>query len=190
MNAEALEKTRELRDEMDANGAGYFEKVGDLVIDPDTGEIIEFPENLAGAAERMAWLALQWEEANGQAKEWEATKARYTAAMDRLLTEMDVPGFKTERHSIRRQAGYAKAHIEKLPEARITYELSDADTDLIILSGASALNAKRLEQLIASRPDLKDALLSLIDQTKGFLRVERLRRQAPEIQRVTKEMPE
>jgi len=178
------EASKALAEAMNASPS-YLEKVDDLLIDPQTGEIIEFPEGLQAASERLAWLAHEYKEATNQENEWKAAKIRYAIVMERLLREMDWTAIKTERYIVRWQPGYNKAHMENLPKAQANFELSDEDVNLIILQCASALDAKRLELQAQSRPDLKDALMSLIEPTKGFIRVERLRREAPAVERIT-----
>ncbi len=186
MNAQAQELSGELATELEANGRGYLQKVGDLVVDPDTGEIVEFPDKLQTAPDRLEWLTHQILEAAGEAKKWEAVAAFKRSVAEKLLAEMDVPSFSNAHGRISYQAGYAKARIERLPQVQVAYELSEGDVRLIFMQCASALDAKRVEVLAQARPDLRAALLALIEPTKGFVKVTASRKQAPEIERVTR----
>jgi len=68
-------------------------KVGDLVIDEETGEILELP---AGVGEPIAWLTHRANEAKAAKEAWAALEGMFKAGLGRKLIESDLKKMATE----------------------------------------------------------------------------------------------
>jgi hypothetical protein len=120
-------------------------KIGDVIIDEETGEILAMPE---GLGDPLEWLTHKAKEANEASKAWAAQKGMYHAAIGRLLAEAGVKAMKTPHgtpmHMTRTDR---RASGDAVHRAIAEHELSPAQQRVIFLCAAS-YNVKELEALI------------------------------------------
>jgi hypothetical protein len=119
-------------------------KIGDVIIDEETGEILAMPE---GLGDPLEWLTHKAKEANEASKAWAAQKGMYHAAIGRLLAEAGVKAMKTSHgtpmHMTRTDR---RASGDAVHRAIAEHELSPMQQRAIFLCAAS-YNVKELEAL-------------------------------------------
>lgn len=155
-------------------------RIGDLVIDADSGEILS-EENYA-----LDQLALFLKDGQEQVKAWEAYVGAIKSAIGRKLDEAGVRqvvtpyGTATWRMQVRKSAPTAAldelAHHLELPAAE----------HLAILECAESLNVKRLESLRCAVSVRVDEIVDALIQEKAihYVQLMPLRKAAPVVERV------
>lgn len=119
-------------------------KVGDLVVDEETGEILELPKNVG---EPVAWMTHKLVEATAARKAWEQHEAIYKAVLGKLLDDANLTRMRTEYGTAgRRSRLNRRVRIERLPVIKEVFELSDKQINLI-LTCAKELDVNALEAL-------------------------------------------
>jgi hypothetical protein len=119
-------------------------KVGDLVIDEDTGEILELP---AGVGEPIAWLTHRANEAKAAKKAWEALEAMFKAALGRLLIQSDLKKMTTEYGTPGwRSRKTLRVDMDRLDDVVQEFELGPADI-AAIRGCVKAYDAKAILEL-------------------------------------------
>src|SRR3990172_5743496 len=96
----------------------------DLVFDVDTGEILEWPEELRDLPGKVEYLTLRLTQAQAAEKAWKQYGGFLKQAIGKLLTDADLkslrtaygtPGWRTRRNR--------EGVVERLPEIVTKYEL-------------------------------------------------------------------
>lgn len=137
-------------------------KIGDIIIDEETGEILQMPE---GIGDPLEWFTHLANEANAASNAWKATAGMYRQAIGRLLDQAGVKSMKTQygtpgwRGRLNR-----KGRPERLPEVTEQYELS-RDQQNAILGCASALDAKLLDALEGVPQEAKSDLIEVSESS-------------------------
>lgn len=161
-------------------------KIGECVIDAITGEILEFPPELAGAPERVAWVTGLAREAAEQEKAW---KSRNDFLRNKVLKELLVSLGVKSMHTDRGSATFISfertdADIKKLPAVIERHELNEQQVQLI-LTCADSLSATKLAALGAGDLDLAVAILDLLStQTIEYVKVGTSAKPAPKLETV------
>ena len=133
-------------------------KIGDLIIDEETGEILQLPE---GVGDPLEWMTHQANEARAAEKAWAAVGGMYKTALGDLLTKAGVKSMRTKYGAPGwRSRRNRKVRLDRLPQILEDHELSHEDV-LTLLLCASELSVTKVEA-----GDLPaDALKELIDET-------------------------
>ena len=154
-------------------------KVGDLVIDEETGEILETPE---GIGDPLEWLTHKANEAQRAGKAWEAVFGMYKAALGVLLTKAGVKSIQTQYGAPGwRSRKNRRVRVDRLPDVIKDYELTHAHVEALLLC-APGLTVKDVEAL-----DLPDgAKEKLIEDglPTAYLQITPPTPMAPDIERV------
>lgn len=119
-------------------------KVGDLIIDEETGEILQLPE---GVGDPFEWLTHKANEAAAAIKAWTAIGGMYKSALGELLTKAGVKSMRTQYGAPGwRSRRNRKVRIDRLPQVIDDHELSHGDV-LTLLLCASELSVTKVEAL-------------------------------------------
>tara|TARA_Y100000310_G_scaffold168390_1_gene168456 strand:+ start:1772 stop:2269 length:498 start_codon:yes stop_codon:yes gene_type:complete len=155
-------------------------KVGGLIVDEDSGEIIDLPAGV-DSLEHLTMLAV---EAKQQAKEWDVLDKLYRRVLLGLLDGSD----RDEATNINGQARVRSRKNRKVPAqnvrvAQTELELPSAQVDAIF-SCAKTLDPDLLEARAEAGDFPEDALDFLIERSDSrWCEVKPLRLPAPEVER-------
>ncbi len=131
-------------------------KIGDLIIDEHTGEILQLPE---GIGEPLAWLTHKANEAIRASKTWEGIGGMYKKALGELLNQAGVKSIKTEYGAPGwRERKNVRARVDRLPQVIEDFELDHGDL-LGLLMCVSGLDVKRLNALKGLPDGAKEKLI-------------------------------
>lgn len=156
-------------------------RVDDLLIDPDTGEILsEVDPGLDG-------LAMRLKDAGEQRKAWEQAEAMLKSAIGKKLDDANLKsavtpsGIPTWRTQVRKSA-----HAARIDEVCEKYGLNDV-LRMKLYECAGTLDVKRLHELgqDANTDALLEAILDLVEEkVVSFVLLQPLRRSAPKLEEV------
>lgn len=156
-------------------------RVDDLLIDPETGEILsEVDPGLDG-------LALRLKDAGEQRKAWEQAEAMLKSAIGKKLDDANLKsavtpsGIPTWRTQVRKSA-----HASRIPEIREQFGLDDSSVNALY-SCARDLDPKALNDYKRGsiEPNFVDAIDALIEEkTISFVLLQPIRRSAPKLEEV------
>ncbi len=119
-------------------------KIDDLIIDEQTGEILQLPE---GIGEPLAWLTHKANDAIRASKAWEGIAGMYKKALGELLNQAGVKSIKTQYGAPGwRERKNRQVRIDRLPDVIENYEL-DHGHILGLLLCASGLDVKMVAAL-------------------------------------------
>jgi hypothetical protein len=119
-------------------------KIGDIIIDPESGEILEMPE---GVGDPIEWLTHKTNEAQRAGKAWEAVTGMYKAALGELLNKAGVKSMRTQYGAPGwRSRPNRKVRVDRLPDVIKDYELTRAHVEALLLC-APGLRVKEVEDL-------------------------------------------
>lgn len=160
--------------------------VDDLVIDEDTGEVLEWPQELRDLPGKAEYLAMRLEQAEDAYKVWRQYAGYLKQALGRLLDDAGVDSLRTAYGTVRWVAAVTRTgRVERLPQVERDYELSREQVGMI-LACAKSLDADLLEGLKQSPQfaGCEDAIAALIEErTARYVRRYPARRLPPEIRR-------
>lgn len=157
-------------------------KIGDLLIDEETGEVLEWPAG--SGADRLAYLTRQCVEAQRAVKAWETALNAYRAAIGRLLDDAGIDSVRTQHGAaaIRNRTNRV-GRPERVPDVADRYELRREQVEAI-WQCAATLDAKRLLALSEAGAIPDDAARDLIDsKTIAYVQVTAARPAPPSIER-------
>lgn len=154
-------------------------KIDDLVIDEETGEILETPE---GIGDPLEWLTHRANEANAASNAWKAASGMYKKAIGELLNQAGVKSMRTQHGTPGWRGRLTRTgRPERLPEVAKEHELSRAQENAI-LACAKTLDAKLLDDL-ENVP--KEATRALIDESEtSWVQITPSKPTPPEIEKV------
>ncbi len=137
-------------------------KVDDLIIDEDTGAILELPENAGDLTELLTYRLVTLQESE---RAYKQAIVLLKLALKRELERLDLRSLQTQygRPSIRSRTT-RKGKVERLERVVDDFELSDAQV-VAILSEATSLDAKRLDILVDADFVPRKAIEALIEET-------------------------
>ncbi len=119
-------------------------KIDDLIIDEQTGEILQLPE---GIGEPLAWLTHKANDAIRNGKTWEGIAGMYKKALGELLNQAGVKSIKTEYGAPGwRERKNRTVRVDRLPDVIENYELDRGDL-LRLLMCVSGMNVKMVDAL-------------------------------------------
>lgn len=155
-------------------------KIDDVVIDSETGEILEMPPGFSG--DQLEWFVVRARQAREQEQTWKAAGGYFRKVIGGLLTQAGEKTIRTQ-HGIASWRGRQnrKADPARLEGVAAEYEL-DADAVTSILSTAKTLDVKRLDELKAIiDPEAIDALIT--EDPTEWVQVDAPRLAAPKIEK-------
>ena len=159
-------------------------RIGDLVVDGKTGEILEWPEGIS--QDRFDWITNQARQAEDNMKGWERALILYKLTLGQLLTESGKKSLPTPYGTPRwGQRDNTQAPVERVPEIADKHELG-TEALLFIYGCASRLSVPRLRELKRMYPKLAPAIDDLIEpgMSNPWVQIDKPRQVAPEIERV------
>lgn len=171
---------KSMRDDLDAITA---QKIGDLVIDEETGEVLEWPEGVSG--DKISALILRAVQARRNREGWEQAEALYKRAIGDQLSRAGVKAAKTQwgTASWRAPQPSPVGRADRLEAIAELHELTGTDL-LLIYSCGTHIDGKRLLLLAEKVPSLAKAITEMIEwrETKVHVRIDPPREAAPEIE--------
>jgi len=154
-------------------------KIGDIIIDEETGEILQLPE---GIGDPLEWLTHKANEANAASKAWKGIAGKYCNALGGLLTKAGVKSMRTQYGTPgHRTRVDRRGRPERLPQAVERYELSPSQ-QFAILGCASALDAKRLDALEGVPTEAKEDLID--ESVSSWVQISPATPMPPEVETV------
>ena len=157
-------------------------KVDDLIIDEDTGEVLELPENAGDLVEFLTYREVEL--ARGESA-YKQARFLVKLALKRELEKLDLKSLQTQYgRPVIRSRTTRKGKMERLLSVSGQYELTNEQV-VTILGCAASLDAKALDALTGLSPDLAPAIEALIEETHSeWLQVSPVLKEPPVIEKV------
>ena len=157
-------------------------RIDDLIIDEETGEILQLP---VGIGDPLEWLTFRAADAGAAEKAWKAAAGMYKKAIGELLNQAGVRSMQTQHGTPGWRGRTTRTgRPDRLPKIAEEYELTRRQKNAI-LACASELDAKRLDELL--RKDLipREVRDALIDESgSSWVQISPAKPAPPEIERV------
>ncbi len=159
-------------------------KVDDLIIDSDTGEVLELPENAGDKAEFLTYRLVTLQEAE---RAYKQAIVLLKLALKRELEGLDLTSLQTQYgRPVIRSRTTRKGKIERVNEVRDRFELTTAQVGHV-LDAASSLDAKYLENLAELGTVPREAIEALIEETHSeWLQVSPILKPPPVVEKVSR----
>lgn len=117
-------------------------KVDDLIIDEDTGEVLELPENAGDKAEFLTYRLVTLQEAE---RAYKQAIVLLKLALKRELEGLDLKSLQTQYgRPVIRTRTTRKGKVERIPNVIVSHELG-VDEVIELFECASALDPQKLE---------------------------------------------
>lgn len=172
---------------IDRDPAAY--KVDDLIIDSDTGEVLELPQN---AGDKAEFLTYRLVELQNDERAYKQAIMLIKLALKRELETLDLKSLQTQYgRPVIRSRVTRKGMVERLAGVMAQYELSYGQAQTI-LTCASALDPEKLDIIAegdVSIPDEatipREAIEALIEEkTSEWLQVSPILREPPVVEKL------
>ncbi len=151
------------REERELSEPAEVIKIGDLLIDLATGEVLEWPRDLRG--DRIEYLIQQLVEAQRAVKLWQDAVNAYKVALGRCLTDAGLISMHTSAGvAAWRTRTLRRGRPERVEAVAARYELNREQV-AAIWACASALDAKKLAALAEAGVIPHEAVDDLIEVT-------------------------
>jgi len=154
-------------------------KVDDLIIDEESGEVLDLPENAGDLIEFLTYRLVTLQEAE---RAYKQAIVLLKLALKRELERLDLKSLQTQygRPSIRSRTT-RKGKVERLPDAIRQFELSDIQVASLMFT-ATAFNVAMLETLEGIP---REAIDALIEETvsEEWVQVAPILKEAPKVER-------
>ncbi len=157
-------------------------KVDDLIIDEDSGEVLEMPENAGDLVEFLTYREVEL--ARGESA-YKQARFLVKLALKRELEKLDLKSLQTQygRPVIRSRTN-RKGVAERLPRVIQDFELSREQQERLMYT-ASAFDAKRLDYLVEHDVLPREAIEALIEETHSeWLQVSPILKTPPVVEKV------
>lgn len=161
---------------------GQAVKVGDLLIDESTGEVLEWGDV---SGDRFEWLTLQAIRAQRSIDGWEQALGIIKRALGWMLSQADQRSIRTPYGTPRWASRVDRvAAPERVPKVIEAFELP-REVEMLIWMTAKSLDPKKLTELEANGILPEGIAKALIeDKPRGpWLQIDAPREQPPEIER-------
>jgi len=155
-------------------------RVNDLIIDEDTGEVLELPQN---AGDKAEFLTYRLVELQNDERAYKQAIMLIKLALKRELEKLDLTSLQTQYgRPVIRSRTTRTGKVERLPDVAERFELSDEQVTIIFHS-ASSLDIKRLELTEGLVP--REAIEAIIEETHSeWLQVSPILKEPPVVERV------
>ncbi len=157
-------------------------KVDELIIDSDTGEVLELPENAGDLVEFLTYRLVTLQEAE---RAYKQAIVLLKLALKRELEKLDLKSLQTQYgRPVIRTRTTRKAVVGKLHHVMPEYELSIEQVEAIFAC-ASALDTRMLEALANDGSVPADAIEALIEETHSeWLQVSPILKTPPVVEKI------
>ncbi len=153
-------------------------KVDDLIIDEDTGEILELPENAGDLVELLTYREVEL--ARGESA-YKQARFLIKLALKRELEKLDLKSLQTQYgRPVIRSRTTRKGKIEHIHHVVVQYELANEQV-VDIFACASALDPKKLEDS-GLPPEVVEALIE--ENTSEWVQVSPILKEPPVVEPV------
>ncbi len=158
-------------------------KVDDLIIDEDSGEILEMPEGVTG--ELVEFLTFREVELARGESAYKQARFLIKLAIKRELEKLDLKSLQTQHgRPVIRSRTTRKGKVERLLRVATDFELS-AEQQAFIRLTATGFDAKMLDALVETNTLPRDAIEALIEEkTSEWLQVSPVLKEPPVVERV------
>ena len=158
-------------------------KIDDLIIDEDTGEVLEMPKGVTG--ELVEFLTFREVELGRGESAYKQARFLVKLAIKRELEKLDLKSLQTQhgRPVIRRRVT-RKGQMDRLETVARNHELTREQMEFILWC-ASSLDAKRLESLDSVPREAIEALIE--EKTSEWLQVSPVLKEPPVVERIVRE---
>ncbi|KKN15054.1 hypothetical protein LCGC14_0989870 [marine sediment metagenome] len=155
-------------------------KVDDLIIDEDTGEILEMPEGVSG--ELVEFLTFREGELARGESAYKQARFLIKLAIKRELEKLDLKSLQTQhgRPVIRRRVT-RRGKMERLEQIARDYELTPGQKSAI-LHCSSGLDAEQLDELHTVPREAIEALIE--EKTSEWLQVSPVLKEPPVVEKI------
>ena len=157
-------------------------KVDDLIIDEDTGEVLELPENAGDLVEFLTYREVEL--ARGESA-YKQARFLVKLALKRELEKLDLRSLQTQygRPVIRTRVN-RKGKVERLAQAIVDFEISGAQRDAI-MGTATSFDGRLLDNLADNGFVPREAIEALIEEnTSEWLQVSPVLKTPPVVEKV------
>lgn len=177
MTPEVLEASRALNDLLDEDPNAV--RVGDLVINEDTGEILEWAD---GITDQMEALVMRDMQAKQNIEGWERARMLLKLAIGRLLDQQGVRSFSTPYGKPTWMAGRRteSVDVEGVKHLMEEREVSQAEALAVFAHSTKALDPKKIREYL---PDCEGVIS--VKEGKAYVQVNPPTQAAPVIERVS-----
>ena len=157
-------------------------KVDDLIIDEDTGEVLELPENAGDLVEFLTYREVEL--ARGESA-YKQARFLVKLALKRELEKLDLKSLQTQYgRPVIRSRTTRKGKPERIYRVLQDFELTAEQVDSLWHS-ASALDAKMLDHLADQFYVPREAIEALIEETHSeWLQVSPILKTPPVVEKV------
>ena len=157
-------------------------KVDELIIDEDTGEVLELPENAGDKTEFLTYRLVTLQEAE---RAYKQAIFLLKLALKKELEGLDLKFLQTQYgRPVIRSRTTRTGKVERIQEVKESFELSVAQVNHI-LDAASSLDAKYLDDLAAVGTVPREAIEALIEETHSeWLQVSPVLKEPPVVEKV------
>lgn len=153
-----------------------------VLIDGDTGEILEWPEGLGG--DRTEWLMAQHVNATEQEKAWKIEKGTWGRGLELILEESEQRGYAGTEFKVNRVNASVTRYVtgERVRELLYDGTLNQEQVDALNEEGVSRYNVATVERLrdgdepVLTRSEAS-AMISTSDR-KGYVKTTRIVRES------------
>lgn len=158
-------------------------KVEDLIIDEDTGEVLELPENAGDKAEFLTYRLVTLQEAE---RAYKQAIVLLKLALKRELEKLDLKSLQTQYgRPVIRSRTTRKGKVERVAQVAADFELSEAQW-VNVYTTASGFSAKALEGLATAGAVPREAIEALIEETHSeWLQVSPILKTPPVVEKIT-----
>lgn len=157
-------------------------KVQDLIIDEDTGEVLELPENAGDKAEFLTYRLVTLQESE---RAYKQAIVLLKLALKRELEKLDLKSLQTQYgRPVIRSRTTRKGIVARLPQVADDNELTREQKQLILCC-ATYLDVTHLETIAADGQIPREAAEALIEETHSeWLQVSPILKEPPIVERV------
>lgn len=158
-------------------------RVEDLIIDEDTGQILEMPDGVTG--DLVEFLTYREVELARGESAYKQARFLVKLALKRELEKLDLKSLQTQHgRPVIRTRTTRKGLVERAAEVIDRYELSHEQSDAIF-DTATSFDAKKLDFLADTGVFPREAIEALIEETHSeWLQVSPILKEPPVVERV------
>ena len=160
--------------------------VGGIIIDDETGEIVELPPEARGLQERIVYLTQRLAEAQRAERAWAQAAALYKKALLPLLRAWDGPPIRTDAGTPALRTRWTRSiRLDKLPAAFARHEVPRELADAVVRESVKSLDVELFAAAL-ERHNVPPALLAevLDETTTVYAQIAPLRPAPPVIEEV------
>lgn len=165
-----------------ADEVGLLRHESGVLLDGDTGEIVEWPEGLGG--DRLEWLMAQHRSATEQRDAWEVERSGWGRALEAILDVTGERSYSGDDFNVRRVNASTTRFVtgDRVREMLEIGTLNQEQIDALNEEGVTRYNVATVERLRdADEPVLSGVEASALIQTserKGYVKTSRLVRES------------